>query len=352
MQTDELLDSDDCEEIYFLSPDSEYLCDTDQNVEIEVQFVESDPDSHNGQESRKSNFRNSKEKRKLGRKTKYGMTRGARKLMYNTNKPYINTKGKEIEPRSFDEKFKCSCKKNCTEVVKLEDRKRLFDEFWSIGSFSSRCLVLQQHIKEFPKKRTYTKNASRRQFSRKYYISNTEICKVAFLKTLQIHSNRVDVALQKRHDDEIVDRRGSKSGGWNKCSEEQTESVMRHINKFLMYIACCRVKQVQTRQFEGSKLNLKKMYDEYVQSCRGVTPVSHSTYKMIFYRNFNRRVKSPRKLLGKSQILSEPSDWHEVCCVGCHIVSVHTITVTTLSLQLAICYRNLVQPVHVYKIFQ
>lgn len=69
----------------------------------------------------------------------------------------------------------------CYEKVDINKRRKLFNQFWSIGNYSGRCAMINMCLKKFPKKRCYTKNEnSIRQYTRKYFIEEQEICKVAF----------------------------------------------------------------------------------------------------------------------------------------------------------------------------
>lgn len=118
----------------------------------------------------------------------------------NTNKPYINAKGKEVTPKAFDESFVCNCPKKCTDPKKLsvKIRRQIFNMFWNIGSYEGRCAFLNSCVNEAPKKKQYTKNEnSRRKNTRRYYLKGVEVCKLTFVKTLQISNSRIDVSLAK-----------------------------------------------------------------------------------------------------------------------------------------------------------
>ena len=60
-------------------------------------------------------------------------TRAIRKMRANTNKPYVNAKGKEVMPKEFDENFECFCHKKCTEKLSMKTRRQIFKMFW--GSY-------------------------------------------------------------------------------------------------------------------------------------------------------------------------------------------------------------------------
>lgn len=138
---------------------------------------------------------------------------------------------------------------------------------------------------------------SKRKFTRNYFINNKEICKIAFLKTLQITQDRIDVALKKSSGDMVIrDERELLSGGRNKCPEEQISKVIEHINAFPKYIShYCR--NETNSKFLNPDLNLadNKMYDLYKLFCTNTKPVSLATYKSIFYSKFDLRFNTPKK---------------------------------------------------------
>lgn len=160
-------------------------------------------------------------------------TRAIRKIRANTNKPYVNAKGVEVQPKEFDEEFICTCPKKCTDPKKLslKTRRQIFNMFWSIGSYEGRCAFLNSCVNEIPKKRTYTKNKeeSRRKNTRKYYLKGVEVCKTTFTKTLMISNSRIDVSLQKMESENFSDERGKRKTGSKAFPDEKKEQVIRHI---------------------------------------------------------------------------------------------------------------------------
>lgn len=92
-------------------------------------------------------------------------TRAIRKMRANTNKAYINAKGNEVKPKTFDDKFECTCPKKCTDPKKLsvKTRRQIFSMFWNIGSYEGRCAFLNSCVNETPKKKQYTKSENSRR---------------------------------------------------------------------------------------------------------------------------------------------------------------------------------------------
>lgn len=187
-----------------------------------------------------------------------------------------------------------NAKKKCTEKVDYKTRKKLFQQFWGMGTFEGRCVLLNTCVKEINKKRTYTKKEkSRRTKTRIYFIEDIQVCKETLLKTLQINQNRIRIALdQLKSDTTIKDKRGTKSGGKNAIDEKRITEIIRHISSFPTYVSHYCRQQTESR-FLSPELNLRKMYSLYEEFCEN--PVSLSKYKQIFYTKFNLRFKTPHK---------------------------------------------------------
>lgn len=225
-----------------------------------------------------------------GRKRKIAdQSRADAKRLRNTNKPYVNSEGNVVVEKKFNENFVCHCTKKCTETVGLTLRRRLFKQFWSMGTFSGRCAIITGCVSQMAKK---SMCESRRAVTNKYTIYGQQVCKKAFLKTLKIDASRVNLALRKQCCDEYTDERGMSSGGQNAMSFAQRTAVIDHIESFPKYVShYCR--KVTNAKFLSSDLSLTKMYELYKTSHEEA--ISFSSYQRIFYNNFNLRFKAPKK---------------------------------------------------------
>lgn len=122
-----------------------------------------------------------------------------------------------------------------------------------------------------------------------------EVCKVALIRTLQINESRLEVALKKqKHCDTYDDCRGKNIGGYNKIPLWKRENVRKHIESFPKYVSHYTRNQTDSK-FLSSELNLAKMYRLYKRKYESENPVGNSTYKKIFYQDFNLRFKVPKK---------------------------------------------------------
>lgn len=192
----------------------------------------------------------------------------------------------------FNENFICKCKKKCTSVVSLELRKRLFNQYHTMGSFGGRCALLIRCVIEIPKK-VIPKTKKPRRVIRKYSMFGQEVCKVALIRTLQINECRLVTALNKYNNhDSFTDGRGQSRRGFNALSLFKRVEVHQHVESFPKYVSHYTRSQTESKYLH-SELNLSKMYRLYKISHD--LPVSKSSYKKIFYQDFNLRFKVPKK---------------------------------------------------------
>lgn len=114
-----------------------------------------------------------------------------------------------------------------------------------------------------------------------------------YINTLRISPKRVNTALNKIKTGNIKDERGFKIGGYNKISQEIKNKVISQISKFPTYISHYCRNETEAR-FLATDLTLNKMYTLFNEEETN-EKIGFSTYKAIFYENFNLRRKPPIK---------------------------------------------------------
>lgn len=233
---------------------------------------------------------------KRGRKRTFGnMSRDERKSNKYKRKEYVNSKKQKIADKKFIP-YSCECTLSCSTNISENQQKIEFDKFSELGSYVSQNLFIAATVKEVPVKRKRSNVASKKQkqFSREYYLNKILVCRNMFIKTLGISTKRINTSLVKmRTEDSITDKRGTQ-GGWNKLSEDLKTQVIEHIQKFPKYIS--HYSRAETNsQFLPPEMTLKKMFELYLDGKERHNTVSFSSYKKIFYRNFNLKFKTLKK---------------------------------------------------------
>lgn len=227
-----------------------------------------------------------------GRKRKYELTREEIRIRKYKNLPHVNSRNKLIESKHFID-YDCSCPLKCNDLISVQKRRVEFQKFYDFGSYNAQSMFIAACVKEKPVKRSYVSKkskdkATRRQFSREYYLSGVRVCKNMFLKTLQTTSKRVDTSLKKiRSDEAITDKRGN-HGGWNKIAEEDELFIVNHIKKMPTYR-----RENSDARFLMPEMKLRTIYDLYGEEVEKIPrrKVSFSKFKNIFFTKFNLRTK-------------------------------------------------------------
>lgn len=244
---------------------------------------------------------------KKGRKRKFQeYTLRQRKERKYANLSYQG-KTKLVKPVVFKD-YVCTCRKQCHQLILKEKREEEFNRYVALQSYEAQLLFIVNCVKESSKKRTYTvitgnlsKKKKPREYKRTYSISSIEVCRDMFVNNFQISPKKIDISLRKNRDGKLIkDQRGYSAGGWNKTSEEDVEFVKNMINSLPKYESHYRREQNSSCQYLKLGMTIQKIYELYLEKINEVygktkAPVSLSTLKNIFYRDFNLRCKGLKK---------------------------------------------------------
>jgi hypothetical protein len=211
--------------------------------------------------------------------------------------------------------------------VTAEDRLNAFKSFWALGDFNLQQAFICGSVTEKPavthvirrcQLSTDSENSSLtcgtvispQESGKKYYKNFTRsftlqtasgakfVCKQVFLKTLQISNGRLHRALASSRTNGGVaktDRRGNHVK--TKVTDDQTASVMNHIQSFPRYVSHYTRNHQEHRQFLAPNLNIITMYKDYKESCiaSNTTAVKESYYRHVFETRFNLHFHQPLK---------------------------------------------------------
>lgn len=230
---------------------------------------------------------------KKGRKRKYpGQTEDIRKKLKNTNKSYVSKRGKTIAPKKFTN-YQCNCKEKCYEKIDTESRKNLFEKFWSIGSYDLQTAFICAMVKEsgVKRKRKDSESHNKRMFARTYKMNNTAVCRDMFVKTLGVSTKRINTSLKKSRHLDLKDHRGQHHNH-RKMPEDKKNEVRDHIRKIPKYKSHYRRGETD-KEYLPPHMTLELMYSLY--KSEHTHPVSLSSYKQIFYGEFNITRKTLKK---------------------------------------------------------
>jgi len=149
-------------------------------------------------------------------------------------------------------------------------------------------------------KRNKTRVSNRIEYSGKYKFNDQEICRRAFIDTLQISTKRVNTVMNKKVTCAKQYRQRKKPSS-RKLHTIRKQDVIDHINLFPQYSSHYSREQTNA-EFLNPELTLAKMYDIYSDGSSNT--VTLSTYKQIYTETLIYGLRLKRKILVKLAILS------------------------------------------------
>lgn len=144
---------------------------------------------------------------KKGRKLKVpDQDRVERKRRVNNNEEFVDSKGEIKKPKAFQAVTWC-CDTKCHEKFSEEEQRQIFDDFHTLGSYGRRALFFAYNVRS-----VYAKGISRKSGVKSllhvYTLNEQRVCFRFFYNTLQVHSSRGYLALDKFQKLDIRDLRG------------------------------------------------------------------------------------------------------------------------------------------------
>lgn len=125
------------------------------------------------------------------------------KLKREKGDQYENYKGKVVPAKVF-RKVVCKCRSACHSTVPEIEQKNIFDEYWSLSTWTHKTTFLLNNISSTEiRKRRKPENRKniqfKKSFHREYFFGNIEnkVCKKFFMDVLQISESRIEKCIKK-----------------------------------------------------------------------------------------------------------------------------------------------------------
>jgi len=227
----------------------------------------------------------------------------------NKGEEFKTGKGKVVMARKI--KQLGSCRRKCNELFKDDDRKIIFEEYWSMGDYAKRVsyvmalINLKQKMTE-RKKVDISEKQRNRTFSREYFLLNGEkkkICCSCFLSTLGETKGFLNTVVAKCISSKSGipqnDLRGKREPH-NKLSEQDLKNAKDHILSIPSYESHYSRRDTSKR-YLPSHFTLSSLYEQYKQTTD--TPIGRPKYEAIFH-DLNLSIKKPKRTLVINVILS------------------------------------------------
>ena len=222
-----------------------------------------------------------------------------RKKQKNAGKEYINMKDKLIPAKKLGEGCDDSCRLKCKSNISLEQRKKIFDEFYKTPDTLSKWHFISECMEVYPKKSCKDPDKkSKREYTNKYFFNikgiKCYVCKPTFMSTLQISNGPITTVTKKKALGTFFspDQRGRQKNRGNQISNETINSVVAHVNLFERRPSNCMKKNSKKEYITEPNLNIKKMHELYQQWVKNQEPLNfkpatHRQYHDIFNRKFS-----------------------------------------------------------------
>nr|CAI5848738.1 unnamed protein product [Callosobruchus analis] len=211
----------------------------------------------------------------------------AKKLRYSA-------KGGPVYPKCGHKTSRYLCSTLTNDEVSL-----FHSAFYEVAQKSAQDNFILKYVSSCPIQRRRNPNSEKqRTLSCAYYILNNSkkaipVCKETFLNILSLKKHRVDGVMKRffTHNRFPKERRGGDHRSHKKVHIK--ESIKKFIKKFkALEKHYCRGKSA--RQYLSSDLNIRKMYQMYIQECEPAMACKASFFRKVFNRNFNIGFGSPQ----------------------------------------------------------
>ncbi|XP_053384591.1 uncharacterized protein LOC123563042 isoform X2 [Mercenaria mercenaria] len=242
-------------------------------------------------EKLKSKEKSEKEKEALKRKRERRpetWQRNVKKKLKTEGKAYVNAKGKLV-PAKYMRTVDCTkCKQRCTEKISEETRKKIFEWFWKLGSYTAQKEFVVSRVTQVATK-TSKRRHVHRLFSFEINGKYESVCKPFFSRTLGIGDSYIYKAFEQKARDLFVQDGRGKHAPVNKTSEEQIDSVHKHLDAYLA--------EYPIHSPLPKSIHAVKWYDEYLAKCseEDKKPVSKHIYRKIFQEYVRKYPTPPEK---------------------------------------------------------
>lgn len=215
-----------------------------------------------------------------------------------SGKDYETRSGRIVAEKIFSDEL-CNCARKCNGKIPTDERKNLFQSFYTLSNYNEQNFFLKSCIKSSSVKRRRPTNQSKpsRSHSFSFFLrvknDDVQVCKTYFRQTFQVSAGRIHNISIKNDVSSVRDKRGKSTPG----NKVDTSDVVNHIKSFPAYFSHYTRSHNPNRKYLSPDLTIKKMYDLYVQWCGEYqkNPVKEKMYYHVFSTTFNLHFKPPLK---------------------------------------------------------
>ncbi|CAK1598252.1 unnamed protein product [Parnassius mnemosyne] len=263
----------------------------DTNISVSVSRPESsfNPIIEKGNKLCRHNYKRGNNKKKTAQ------------TLRNLGKQYMSSSSKIVGERTMSRPCNEKCRLKCGENITEEDRKKIFDAFWNLGSLVRQRDFIAMNLETVVPKYQYKRlNSNRKPKNAFHFVVNGEklrVCKIFFKNTLGINDRPIRTVLDKKNEQGIIvgEQRG-KHNNKKRISEEALNEVRCHINSIPRIESHYLRKQTSKEFIDGGK-TLSELYRDYKAECieKNIPFVKIHIYRKVFNTEFNISFFVPKK---------------------------------------------------------
>lgn len=197
---------------------------------------------------------------------------------------------------------KDKCKWKCAMVIPEAKRRELFDNYWKLGDITRQREFIARSSEVIKPSHRFTMKNEPRTFNSAFFFNINDakkrVCKQFFVNTLGISDRTVRTVKRKLDDNGFLegDQRGKHSNRINTLERHRKEAVTEFIKKIPRTESHYLRAQTTKEYIDGSR-SLSHIFKDYdaEEKAKGANPVSESSFKRIFYTEFNIALFIPKK---------------------------------------------------------
>lgn len=223
--------------------------------------------------------------------------RNINKKLRESGKTYTNHNGIEKPNKIMKPPCQHTCFYLCSKIFSTEQRKTIFDDFWSLSD-DEKGKFYVKFVKRVPVKRRRSNTTEKKSHSFQFFLEVGDkiqrVCRTFFVNTLGIDQKRIYYCFSNltiENSGVPLPRKKGKYTKW--CTPpEKVEEVRQHIRSFpTMESHYCRASS--EKKYLPPDLTLAKMFRYYLEDFKN--PVKISLYRKIFNSEFNLAFHTPKK---------------------------------------------------------
>lgn len=233
--------------------------------------------------------------------------KNVKKKLRNSGEEYYFQSSDKSELKLVPEKVlkivtECCRKTKCYSKISIQQQQFSFEEFWGFGDYDKQNIYLKSMMR--CKESKNIKGKSQNRLTQWFYFlstvdTSTAVCREFLLNLFNISVKRLRTIQDKvKFRKDICDQRGNYLHK-KKLIDDVKKLIVAHLESFNFYHSYYRRQNSDMLYFEDSQLNVKKLYDSFLDFYQAVTekeepPISEATYTKYFNHNLNLSFSSPK----------------------------------------------------------